>query len=91
MEKLIIRAITKNNKVSGQYTIYFDDGSYLSIGEHHVSRRQNLKLNDQMRLLRLLNQGSFLNTDEQAINFFDLPPSVQAEVIMATRKAEKKG
>ena len=90
MEKLIIRAITKNEKIKGRYTIYFYDGSYLSISEHEVCRRQNLKLSEQMSLLQILNQGGFLNLDEKPINFFDLPPSVQAEVIIAVRKAEKR-
>ena len=90
MEKLIIRAITKNEKVRNRFIIYFDDGTYLSISQHEVSKRQNLKLHDQLRLLRLLNQGGFLNADEKSINFFDLPPSVQAEVIIAVRKAERQ-
>ena len=88
MDKLIIRAITK--KVRNRFTIYFDDGSYLSISEHEVCRRQNLKLSEQMSLLRILNQGGFLNLDEKPINFFDLHPSVQAEVIIAVRKTEKR-
>jgi hypothetical protein len=88
MEKLIIRAITNNEKVKDRFTIYFDDVSYLIIGQHEVNHK-HLKLDDQMWLLRLLDQGKFLNTDEKPINFFDLPPSVQAEVIRAVRKAEK--
>jgi hypothetical protein len=89
MEYLIIRAITKNEKVKDRYTIYYTDGSYFSVDEHEVSRRKNLKLTDQVRLLRALNQGSFLDVNEKMINFFDLPSSVQSEVIISTRKAEK--
>lgn len=89
MEKLIIRAITKNKTVKDRYTVYFDGGTYMSISQHEVSRLKNTKLDDQLWLMRLLDSGKFLNTDEKAINFFDLPPSVQAEVIKATRKAER--
>jgi hypothetical protein len=89
MEKLIIRAITKNEKVKDKFTIYFDGGTYLVISPHEVSELKNRKLDDQMWLMRLLDSGKFLNFDETAINFFDLPPSVQAEVIKAVRKAEK--
>ena len=89
MEKLIIRAITKNEKIKNRYTIYFSDVSYLIISQHEVNHKK-LKLDDQMWLLRLLDQGKFLNADEKSINFFDLPPSVQAEVIIAVRKAERQ-
>ena len=89
MEKLIIRAITKNEKIRNRYTIYFYDVSYLIISQHEVNHKK-LKLDDQMWLLRLLDQGKFLNTDEKPINFFDLPPGIQAKVIIAVRKADKK-
>ena len=88
MEKLIIRAITKNEKVKDRYTVYYNDGSYLLITQHEVDYKK-LKLSDQVRLLRSLNQGCFLDVNEKMINFFDLPVSVQAEVIKAVRKADK--
>ena len=87
MEKLIIRAITKNEKVKDRYTVYYNDGSYLIITQHEVDYKK-LKLSDQIQLLRSLNQGNFLDVNEKQINFFDLPASVQAEVIKAVRKAE---
>ena len=90
MDKLIIRAITKNERAKDRYTVYYNDGSYFSVDEHEVSRRKNLKLTDQVRLLRALNQGCFLDVNEKLINFFDLPSSVQSEIIIATRKAEKE-
>ena len=87
MENLIIRAITKNEKEKDRYTIYYNDGSYLLITQHEVDYKK-LKLTDQVRLLRSLNQGNFLDKNEKMINFFDLPANVQVEVITATRKAE---
>jgi hypothetical protein len=53
MEKLIIRAITKNGKIRNRYTIYFYDVSYLIISQHEVNHKK-LKLDEQMWLLRLL-------------------------------------
>ena len=88
MDKLIIRAITKNKKAKDRFVVYYTDGSYFSIDEHEVSRRKNLKLTDQVRLLRSLNHGIFLDKNEKQINFFDLPANVQVEVITTTRKAE---
>ena len=88
MDKLIIRAITKNKKAKDRYTVYYTDGSYFSVDEHEVSRRKNLKLTDQVQLLRALNQGCFLDKNEKQINFFDLPANVQAEIITTTKKAE---
>ena len=89
MENLIIRAITQNEKAKDTYTIYYNDGSYLLITQHEVDYK-NLKLTDQVRLLRVLNQGNFLDKNEKMINFFDLPSSVQSEIIIATRKAGKE-
>jgi hypothetical protein len=86
MEKLIIRAITKNEKVKDRYTVYYNDGSYLIITQHEVNYKK-LKLSDQVRLLISLNQG-IIDVNEKQINFFDLPASVQAEVITTTRKTE---
>ena len=88
MEKLIIRAITKNERVKDRFVVYYTDGSYLLITQHEVDYKK-LKLSDQVRLLRSLNQGCFLDVNEKMINFFDLPVSVQAEVIKAVRKADK--
>ena len=87
MKKLIIRAITQNEKTKDRFVIYYTDGSYLIITQHEVDYK-NLKLTDQVRLLRSLNQGNFLDKNEQMINFFDLPANVQAEIITTTRKAE---
>jgi hypothetical protein len=87
MEKLIIRAITKNEKVKDRYTVYYNDGSYLLITQHEADYKK-LKLSDQVRLLRSLNQGNFLDVNEKQINFFDLPANVQAEIITTTRKAK---
>ena len=89
MDKLIIRAITQNEKVKDRFVVYYNDGSYLLITQHEVDYKK-LKLTDQVRLLRSLNQGRFLDKNEKQINFFDLPSSVQSEIITTTRKAEKQ-
>ena len=46
MEKLIIKSITKNEKVKDRYTVYFEDVSYLIIAPHEVNHKK-LKLDEK--------------------------------------------
>lgn len=85
---MIIRAITNNRgKTLDQYTVYFYDGSCLTLSSNPDSPQgvsqwgEYFGINDGHFEEAAGNQNNIIpGTDEQMINFFDLPVIVQAHI-----------
>jgi hypothetical protein len=84
---VIIKAITDNlGKTMDRYTVYFGDGSYLSLSFNCDSPQGVSQFGDSHNIsdseisLAAKNNGKILQ-DETVINFFDLPENVQKHVI----------
>lgn len=86
---MLIRAITKSKKkVIDQYTVYFFDGSCLTLSSNPDSPQgisqwgEYFGINDSHfeEAMENKNQLVILGQVEKLINFSDLPPIIQAHV-----------
>ncbi|MFC1678067.1 hypothetical protein ACFL3G_13535 [Planctomycetota bacterium] len=86
--KMIIRAITNNNgKTIDRYSVYFYDGSCLTLSSNPDSPQgvsqwgEYFGINDSHFEEAAENKNHIIpGTDEQMINFFELPVIIQAHV-----------
>ena len=95
---MIIKAITDNQgKTFDRYTIYFWDGSYLTLS-HNCDSPQGVSMwgetfgtNDSHFEEASESKDHVIpGTDEQMINWFDLPSIVQAHIEKRIREAQSK-
>ena len=94
---LIIRAITTNNgKTLDRYTVYFFDGSCLTLSSNPDSPQgvsqvgQTFGINDLCYEEGAENKNHIIpGTDEKMINWFELPSIVQAHIEKRIMEAGK--
>lgn len=96
---MLIRAITKSKKrVIDRYTIYFHDGSCLTLSSNPDSPQgvsmwgEYFGINDAHfeEAIENNNQMVILGEVEELINFSDLPPIIQAHIEKQIADAEEE-
>ena len=93
---MIIRAITNNRgKTLDRYTVYFYDGTCLTLSCNPDSPQgfsqwsEYFGINDSHFEEAVESKNNIIpGTDEQMINFFDLPSIVQSHIEKRISKAE---
>jgi hypothetical protein len=74
---MIIKAITTNTKIEGLFTVYFFDGTYLSIDNGNCDRFEGCSFGDG-ELDYAANSGELMvNREEKLVNFWELPEEIQ--------------
>jgi hypothetical protein len=94
---MIIRAITTNHgKTIDRYTVYFYDGTCLTLSSNPDSPQgvsmwgDTFGINDSHFEEAVENKNNIIpGTDEQLINWFDLPVVIQAHIEKRIRDAGK--
>ena len=87
---MIIRAITKSNKkVIDKYTVYFWDGSCLTLSSNPDSPQGVSQWSEYFGINDSDFETGFVN-GEKMINWFDLPVVIQAQIEKRTREGSEK-
>ena len=94
---MIIRAITTNHgKTLDRYTVYFYDGTCLTLSSNPDSPQgvsmwgDTFGINDSHFEEAVESKNNIIpGTDEQLINWFDLPVVIQAHIEKRIREAGK--